>query len=160
LRARADRYVGPDWTLFRTRGALAPHPVVWADITRRPAAVALGDLGPERPIPLNTCYVAGAPDERSALAIAAVFNSTWTRALVQVIADEARGGYRRVNARVACDIPVPADARAIQRVASVSTRAHATHNVSQDDLDDAVAEALDLTPRTRQGLRALAADRR
>jgi len=160
LQARSDRQAGPEWMVFRTRGALAPHPVAWADITRRPAAVALGPAGPERSIPLNTCYVAGAPDEQTALAITAVFNSTWTHALVQVIADEARGGYRRVNARVAGEIPVPADVRALQSLASVSRRAHANQHVDPDDLDDAVAEALDLTPRTRQSLRALAADRR
>ena len=96
----------------------------------------------------------------TALAIAAVFNSTWSQALVRAIADEARGGYRRVNARVAGEIPVPATARGIQRLAAVSRYAHSHNDVSQDDLDDAVAEAFDLTPRTCQSLRALAADRR
>jgi hypothetical protein len=117
--------------------------VVWPDISRHPAAAVLEATSAANAVPLNTCYVARAPDRVTALAVAAMFNSTWAHAAALATADEARGGYRRINARVTGRLPVPPDdARA--SLATVAAAAHQDHHVDQDQLDDAVAEAFGL----------------
>jgi hypothetical protein len=117
--------------------------VVWPDISRRPAAAVLEATSAANAVPLNTCYVARAPDRVTALAVAAMLNSTWAHAAALATADEARGGYRRINARVTGRLPVPPDdARA--SLATLAAAAHQDHHVDQDQLDDAVAEAFAL----------------
>jgi hypothetical protein len=160
FRARADYRDGPPWTLFRIRPALAANRVVWPDIARRPVAVALDETPFAHAVPLNTCYVAAAPDRNTALTIAAVFNSTWARASAFATADEARGGYRRINARVAGAFPVPPAGPAATALCALSTAAHDGHQPGQDDLDEAVAETLALSRATRDALRRLVAHRR
>jgi hypothetical protein len=156
LRRRADHVSGPPWTLFRTRAAQPGWRVVWPDISRRPAAAVLEATAQAQAVPLNTCYVARAPERVTALAITAVFNSTWAHAAARAIADEARGGYRRINARVAGRLPVPPDtARA--SLAALAAVAHQDHHVDQDQLDHAVAEALGLSGSHCDVLRKLAA---
>jgi hypothetical protein len=157
LRARSDYRGGPLWTVFRVRHAVATSRVVWPDIARRPTAVALEASPVPDAIPLNTCYVAAAPDAESALAIAAVINSTWTRVLAHFTADEARGGYRRINARVAGRFPVPAAGPWRRQLADLSLNAHQGHALDQADLDDAVADSLGLSAIARDRLRAMAA---
>jgi hypothetical protein len=158
LRSRKDYRKGPPWTVFRVTASLSAHRVVWADIARYPRSVALDETDFGNAIPLNTCYVAAAPDRECALAIAATLNSTW--ACVQSItsADEARGGYRRINARVASEIAVPHPGAQRKALAELSLQAHIHRNVNVNDLDEAVADALDLSIRTRKALRSLAAN--
>ncbi|MCI0345583.1 MAG: hypothetical protein L0221_09100, partial [Chloroflexi bacterium] len=110
--------------------------------------------------PLNTCYVAPAPDRETALVAAAVLNSTWFAALAAVTADEARGGYRRINARVAATVPLPADGTNRTALAELSARAHLGEHVDDTELDEAVADALALSVRARRALRRLLADHR
>lgn len=160
LRARVDYQTGPPWTLFRLRAALAANRVVWPDIARQPIAVALDETPFAHAVPLNTCYVAPAPDRNTALVIAAVLNSTWAMASATSVADEARGGYRRINARVAGAIPVPPPGPATTALCALSAAAHDGNRPPQDDLDDAVAEALGLSASARDALRRLAAHRR
>ena len=160
LRARADYVRGPAWMLFRVRTALRPNRVVWPDIARTPVAVALDETSCNLAVPLNTCYVAGAPDRETALAIAAVMNSTWARAAAVAAADEARGGYRRINARVAGTFPVPGAGPATAALCALSAAAHLGQLPTQDDLDEAVADALQLSAPTRAALRQLVAARR
>ena len=156
LRARSDYRAGPLWTLYRVRAGLAPFRVAWADIARRAEAVAVDALVPEA-IPLNTCYVAAAHNLEQALVIAAVMNSTWTAALVTVSADEARGGYRRINAGVAAQTPIPPPGRRFDALAALSLDAHRHHAIQQSSLDDAVADALGLTSSVQDRLRSMAA---
>jgi adenine-specific DNA-methyltransferase len=156
LRSRSDFRKGPLWTLFRVTAAVAPYRVVWSDIARHPRSVALAETAVSDAIPLNTCYVAAAPDRECALAIAATLNSTWSRVQCIVTADEARGGYRRINARVASDVPVPQPRAQRKALADFSLYAHTHTNVSINDLDEAVAEALGLSARTRKVLLSLA----
>jgi type I restriction-modification system DNA methylase subunit len=157
LMARADFKGGPLWTVFRTKSAVASNRVVWADMARRPRAVALDETDARDSVPLNTCYVAALPDRENALALAVVMNSSWAAALTHAIGDEARGGYRRINARVAGQIPLPASARARAALADMSLEAH-QRSVCQDDLDEAVADALCLSSRIRRALRDVAAN--
>ncbi len=42
-----------------------------------------------------------------AAALAALFNSRWLTALARLVADPARGGFRRFNARVVRGLPIP-----------------------------------------------------
>lgn len=158
--SRADFRSGPVWTLFRVRAALSANRVVWPDIARRPVAVALDETPLANAVPLNTCYVAVAPDRDTALAITGVFNSTWAAASALATADEARGGYRRINARVSGAFPVPARGPATAALCALSAAAHDGNHPGQDDLDDAVAEALGLPSAVRAALRRLAAYRR
>ncbi len=157
LARRADARDGPPWTLFRIRAALAPHRVVWPDLAARLSAIALDAVLPDA-VPLNTCYVSTLPDREMALALAATLNSTWVRVLLRTVADEARGGYRRHNARAMATVPVPSPGPARAGLAALSARAHLHHDISQNDLDRAVAEALGLSEPVRAELRALARD--
>ncbi len=156
LRARADYRDGPPWALFRVR-PVDGNRVVWADIARRPAAAVLEASGVPRAIPLNTCYTARTPDRGTALLIAAVLNSVWSAALAHVTADEARGGYRRINLRVAGAFPIPPSGTATDALISLSTQAHEHNDVAAGDLDDAVAEAFHLPAAVRRSIRNLAA---
>jgi hypothetical protein len=59
-------------------------------------------------VPLNTVYGIATRDSADAAALAALFNSCWLTALARLVADPARGGFRRFNARVVRGLPVPA----------------------------------------------------
>ncbi len=158
LEARADYRGGPLWTLFRAEPAFAPHRLIWRDIARRPAAAVLDEVADDA-IPLNTCYVATFPDRLTALAAAAVLNSTWAEALITVTADEARGGYRRCNARVMGAIPLPTDHGARYHLAELARHAHHTSRWSHADLDTSVAKALGLSGSVQTRLRSIVTDR-
>ncbi len=160
LIARADYRTGPTWTLFRTAAAQAPWRVVWADIARHPMSVVVEETTARDALPLNSCYVAASRDRETVLVMSACLNSTWARVIVRATSDEARGGYRRNNARVIGRIPIPQPGRARKALAAVSARAHQHHDVDQDELDDAVARALSLSRAIRAELGALADDQR
>jgi hypothetical protein len=159
LLARTDYREGPPWTIFRL-----PHPaacrVFWPDLCRRPVAAVLESCGVPGAIPLNTCYTLGSEDRDTALVVAAVFNSVWCAALARVSADEARGGYRRINLRMAGSFPIPPFGASAPPLASLSAAAHEGNGVSADDLDDAVADAFGLSRSVRRILRSIAANRR
>ena len=157
LVARADYGGGPLWTLFRLGTAGATHRVIWPDITKTATAVLLNYTATRAgaAIPLNSCYVSVAPDRDTGLAICAVMNSTLIRALVFATADEARGGYRRVNARIASQVPVP-PLDASRQLIRMSAGMQKGDTFDQSKLDTVVAEALGLPPTTRDILCRLA----
>jgi hypothetical protein len=109
LFARADARRAPRWwSLFRTESARGDVPrVVWADVGREPRAsvLAAGDDA----VPLNSCYVVRCRDERDAYAFAALLNGPLARAWLSVIAEPARGGYRRYLGWTLALLPVPRD---------------------------------------------------
>lgn len=154
LENRADYKHEPYWSLFRTKPVMWPFLVVWADIAREPRALVVerNHLGV---VPLNSCYVCGFTDSTRAHCMATVFNSLWVEVLSRAEADEARGGYRRFNARVAGSIPIPTDKQSVRRLAALSTRAHESGDYDQAEVDLAVAEALQLTPETQRTLKEL-----
>lgn len=159
LRARADFRGGPIWMLFRTEPSRARSLVVWRDITRRPAAVNVRRAAPQA-IPLNSCYVLPTEDDETADLVAATLNSTWAAAAVRVLADEARGGYRRFNATVASRLPIPSRSRARDALIPWSAEAHHRDRFDQDTLDEIVADALGLSRADRRTLAGLDDDRR
>jgi hypothetical protein len=158
LRLRKDYRAGPPWTVFRVTGAISKHRVVWSDIARRPRAVALDETEAKSAIPLNSCYLAPVTDADAALVTAATMNSIWARALATAYADEARGGYRRINSRVAAQIPIPAAGPKRDTLAAFSRLLHNQTDADNNDVDEMVADALDLSSRTRTALRTLAED--
>jgi len=144
LRQRTDYKGGPPWQLFRTALGWSRHRVVWADLGRRLGAV----VPPPEVVPLNTVYGIATATAADAAALAALFNSRWHTALARLVADAARGGFRRFNARVVGGLPVPrADATCWAALARLGER--------RETADDLVAEILELDGGNR---RALAAD--
>ncbi len=141
LRRRADYRDGPAWRLFRTAAAVAPHRVIWPDLSRRLQAVVLDRRAHDRSIPLNTCYVIAPSSADLAARIVRLLNSTWLRVLARETAPVASGGYRRYSARVVGDLPIP-------RCALVEPlRAH-----TLPDIDDEIADWLGLTADERNAL--------
>jgi hypothetical protein len=160
LRARADYREGPLWTVFRTKAACGTHRVVWPDLARTVRAVYLEADTRESVLPLNTCYCATVSSANVAHRVAAVLNSTWVIPFIRSASDEARGGYRRLNARVMDRIPIPNDPKRCAAILRASKRAHTERRANQEELDEAVAEALGLATSTRARLRRMAAAER
>jgi hypothetical protein len=108
LMSRSDaRSASRWWSLFRTEAARADRSrVIWADIGRTPRATVL-DIG-DPTVPLNSCYVARCPSEVDALALSALINSPLIAAWTSVVAEPARGGYRRYLGWTMALLPVPA----------------------------------------------------
>lgn len=153
LRARADDAGGPAWTLFRTAAAAAPYRVVWADLARRLTTAALADGAARDQIPLNTCYVAVAPDASTALRLAAWLNSTWVRAAARLAAPPAANGFGRFTAHVVAALPLP-DATLADAALSDLALAGARGDDIQPDLDAHTARILALTPAAADALAA------
>jgi hypothetical protein len=149
LRARVDFQGGPPWTLFRVRGALAPHRVVWPDLARRLTAAALIPGQGGQLIPLNSCYVLQVPDPLTALALSAWLNSTWIRAVARATADVAAGGFARFNARVIAELPLPSGVLADRELVRLAGRGGAGEEV-QEELDAVCAAHLALPAAARE----------
>ncbi len=158
LTRRADYRDGPPWTLFRTRAALGAHRVVWPDLARRLEAAALVSAAHGRLVPLNTCYVLTTPDARTAEVLAALLNTTWMRALAAIRAPLAASGFRRFNARVIEDLPLPSG------VFEDTTLACAVSSVQCDEtnavVEERVALLLRLTLEERNALSAIVTEHR
>jgi hypothetical protein len=94
------------WSVFRVESASSDRPrVIWADIGRRPRAM-VADSG-ENLVPLNTCYAVRCPTLDDARALAALLNGPLIAAWLDVIAEPARGGYRRYLGWTMALLPIP-----------------------------------------------------
>ncbi len=143
LRRRADYRGGAAWQLFRTRLGLAPHRVVWPDIGKRlTAAVPESDA-----VPLNTVYGIATRQARDAAALAALFNTRWLTSLARLVADPARGGFRRFNARVVRGLPIPPSGSPVWDQL-------AQHGNRREPADDLIADAFELDLADRRALAA------
>jgi hypothetical protein len=92
--------------LFRTEAAAAAKPrVVWADIGKTPRALVL-ESG-NRTVPLNSCYVTLCPSLDDAHALSALLNSSLVASWLAVVAEPARGGYRRFLGWTMSMLPIP-----------------------------------------------------
>jgi hypothetical protein len=159
LRRRTDARQQPWWALFRTIGASPVPRTVWRDLSSTLSASALAAGSPT--IPLNTCYVTLHENDEDALALAALLNSSALRWLARVEADEARGGYRRYNARTVGSLPIPERGSTWADLAAFARSAHARPNaIDQDELDDLVASAFHLAATARSELVRVAHDLR
>lgn len=129
------------WTLFRTEAASVARPrVVWSDISRIPRATVLAPGDPT--VPLNTCYVLPTPTMDDALAFAALLNSAPVAAWLCVLAEPARGGYRRFLGWTLSRLPVPRPwSRAVDFLAPLGRRAMQGDPPDPYTLSSAVARA-------------------
>ncbi|WP_434478522.1 Eco57I restriction-modification methylase domain-containing protein [Gemmatimonas sp.] len=150
LQTRGDAKANqPWWTLFRTEAARADTPrVVWADMGRRLRSTVLATGDPT--VPLNSCYVLRTPTMADALAVHALFASTVVNAWLDVLAEPARGGFRRYLGWTVAALPTPADWPRAVRLLRPFGAALMSHSASRDHasaaLDAAVLEAYQLTP--------------
>jgi len=151
---RADYREGPQWMLFRTRAALGAHRVVWPDLSRRLEAAALIGYASTF-IPMNTCYVLNAVDATAARIIAALLNSTWLRALATIRAPLAASGFRRYNARVIEDLPLPPGALEDEGLARAAAATPSDDSTAA--IDARVAALLGLTLEERCALAEIVA---
>jgi hypothetical protein len=119
--------------------------VVWADIGRAPRALVLP--AGNRTVPLNSCYVLPCNELTDAQAIAVLLNSTIMAAWLGVLAEPARGGYRRYMAWTVSLLPLPRDwdgARAI--LAPLAERATMGQPPGSAEVDAAVLRAYHVRP--------------
>jgi hypothetical protein len=124
LASRTDRKPShPWWTLYRTDGAAGDTPrVVWADIGRSPRALVLEPGDPV--VPLNSCYVTRCATLDDAFALSAILNGVLAAAWLAVVAEPARGRYRRYLAWTTSLLPLPVDwARARTLLAPIARAA-------------------------------------
>jgi hypothetical protein len=106
-------------------------------------------------VPLNTCYVIAAESADQAGALAAWLNSTWMRAAARAVADPARGGFARFNARVVGSLPLPPSVPDDSKLAHLA-RLGAQGAIVQDAIDAHCAELLDLPQSARETLASVA----
>lgn len=144
LRARADYTGGPYWTLFRTRDAITPFRVVWADLARELTAA----VPPPESIALNSCYVTRAASASEADTACAWLNSTWVRAVARLAAPPASAGYARFTAGVVAGLPAPPADDDLARLG----RRGAAGEAVQEELDERVATLLRLDTAERRAL--------
>ena len=121
-------------------------------------AVALCGDAQRDVIPLNTCYVIACRAAEEAQALVAWLNSTWLRAAALAVADPARGGFARFNARTLGSLPLPRTALADRDLARLAELGAAGTAV-QEELDEVSARHLGLTPADRAALTRLVAHR-
>jgi len=156
LRRRADARgaTAEPWALFRTDLLRAEWVALWRDIAPRLEAAALHRTGPADPVPLNTCYGAGVPDERSAAWLTAYLNSRLIRSVAAALADRASGGAFRFSAATVGALPVPPDpdCRAVRALETIGRAAACGDPYDPDDLDANVALALGLDADTAERL--------
>jgi hypothetical protein len=116
LAARSDLHRRqPWWTVFRTESARCDKArVIWADLGLSPRAMAV-EAG-DRIVPLNSCYVAECPTFADARALTALLNSPLAAAWLNVLAEPARGGYRRYLGWTMSLLPIPARWHLARRV--------------------------------------------
>lgn len=156
LRSRADYRGERAWTLFRTRAATAAHRVVWADLGRLLAAVALTGARDADRVPLNSCYVAATSTAAEAERVAAWLNSSWIRAAALLSAVPAAGGFRRFSAATVGGLPLPASVLSDSNL-SVLAGAGRRGEPVQEHLDDLAARHLGLSAGERTTLGRLVA---
>ena len=148
LTRRADGHGGTRWwSLFRTESARSSQSrVVWADFGRSPRAAVMEAGDPS--VALNSCYVSRCRQVDDALTLAAILNSPLAAAWLDVVAEPARGGYRRYLAWTMTLLPLPRNwsyARVI--LAPLARPAHASgqSELPPGELLEAVLRAYELT---------------
>ena len=143
LKLRADYQAGPPWTVFRTDAGLAKHRVIWADLARQLAAMALLGSAARLVIPLNTCYWIGADSPDDALALAGWLNSRPIREQAKRHATVAASGYSRFNAELVGNLPLAPSALTDGALIGLCRVAHETGSIDQGALDRRVLELLE-----------------
>ncbi|HET6779309.1 MAG TPA: hypothetical protein VFH26_10505, partial [Gemmatimonadales bacterium] len=102
----------------------------------------------------NSCYVVAVRTTVAAECLAACLNSTWLRAVAQLSAVPAAGGYSRFNARTIAELPLPPSATNDPMLCCLARRARAGEEV-QDLLDSRLAEHLGISRAAQRALRSV-----
>ena len=112
------------WALFRTDAAACSAPrLAWSDLGRGLRTIVLPPGDPT--VPLNSCYVLRTGSDTDAFALHALLGSPLTAAWLDVIAEPARGGYRRYMGWTVACLPLPRDwPRARVPLAELGRRLH------------------------------------
>ena len=122
------------WTVFRTEAADSSRSrVVWSDFGQVPRAALLpaGDST----VPLNSCYVVHCADAVDALALTTLLNTPVAAAVLNAIAEPARGNWRRYLAWTVGLLPLPRDwVRARDILAPLAEQALVGNVPSSDEL--------------------------
>ncbi|HUF26499.1 MAG TPA: DNA methyltransferase [Gemmatimonadaceae bacterium] len=142
LAARADaRGSARWWSLFRTDAAMCDRPrIVWGDFGKVPRAAVLP--GGDPTVPLNSCYVVRCHDALDADALAALLNSPVAAAWLALLAEPARGGYKRYLGWTMARFPIPREwEHARATLAPLAWRARAGDVPSQHELAGAAVRA-------------------
>lgn len=139
LAARSDLHNRKQWwSAFRVESACSDRArVIWADIGRRPRAM-VAPAG-ESLVPLNSCYVVHCPTLDDARALTALLNGPLAAAWLDVIAEPARGGYRRFLGWTMALLPIPRDWEAARE--SLAPFGDSVQPQSDDDLLTAALRA-------------------
>jgi hypothetical protein len=146
LGARSDLHGRfPWWTVFRTESSRdATARVIWADFGVTPRAIAVEAGNPV--VPLNSCYATPCDTLEDAHALAALLNSPLAAAWLNVLAEPARGGYRRYLGWTVSLLPVPRDWHfARSRLAPLGERGMSGDTPSDAELLTASVESYRLT---------------
>ncbi|HEV2017340.1 MAG TPA: N-6 DNA methylase [Gemmatimonadaceae bacterium] len=135
----------PWWTVFRTESARHQRArVVWADFGLTPRAMVIERGDPI--VPLNTCYAVSCDTLDDAHGLAALLNGPLVSAWLNVVAEPARGGYRRYLGWTVSLLPLPSDWEcARQRLAPLGARAMSGDVPSADELLAAALDAYRVT---------------
>jgi len=135
----------PWWTVFRTESARYERArVVWADFGLTPRAMVIEPGDPI--VPLNTCYAISCTTLDDAHGLAVLLNNPLVSAWLNVVAEPARGGYRRYLGWTVSLLPLPSDWEcARERLAPLGARAMSGDVPSDDELLAAALDAYRLT---------------
>ena len=107
---------------------------------RTPRALLLAAGDPT--VPLNSCYVVRCDDQRDALALTALLNSSLAAAWLHVLAEPARGGCHRYLGWTMALLPLPRDwAPAREMLAPLAERAMVGDVPTPCELLDAATRA-------------------
>ena len=145
LELRGDaRRQQPWWTLFRTEAARYDAPrLVWADIGKRLRTRILPAGDPT--VPLNSCYVLRTATIEDARALEVIMRSALAAAWLDVLAEPARGGFRRYLGWTVATLPLPPDWHAARRLLTPLADAHARGTEIPDAAQhDIIAQAYGL----------------
>jgi N-6 DNA Methylase len=135
----------PWWTVFRTESARHDCArVIWADFGLRPRATVIEPGDPV--VPLNSCYAVSCNTLDDARSLAALLNGPLVSAWLNVLAEPARGGYRRYLGWTVSLLPLPSEweyARGL--LAQVGSRAMSGDVPADTELLAAALDAYRLT---------------
>jgi hypothetical protein len=110
-------------------------------------------------VPLNTCYAVSCITLDDAHGLAALLNSPLASAWLNVVAEPARGGYRRYLGWTMSLLPLPSEwERARKHLAPLGARAMSGDVPSDDKLLTAVLDAYGLSPADIQPLLSWTSD--
>lgn len=146
-RRRDARARLPWWCLFRTEAARHETPrIVWADIGKqlKPRILPAGDPT----VPLNSCYVLRTTSLDDALALEALLASPIAAAWFDVLAEPARGGFRRFMGWTVASLPIPREWHTARNsLVRLARRRQAGESICADEHSTTVSDAYGIPMR-------------